>query len=267
MDCNFPSDFRSFLKSHNIDFSETYLQFHISNPTITISLVLLNDMQDKQEEKANITLYEDEWYTKFTLVSNRLLANLGKQKSIFARNCTVQKISIEKAKLFLEANHILGYTKCKFMFGLFTTKDSADIGKGTIVAVAAFSAPRPMEREGVQVQSYEWVRYASLTNYRVVGGMGKLMQYFVKEYAPQEIMSYADKDWSYGDVYGKLGFLLLGNTVPIDFCVNKATLERVSIKKLQRECNSSTLEQNKNDYIILRNQGNLKFLWSAPFSQ
>ena len=82
-----------------------------------------------------------------------------------------------------------------------------DIAEGALVAVAMFSAPRPMERGSKVVQSYEWVRYASIGNYRVVGGMGKLMSFFIGKLSPDEIMSYADKDWSDGDVYKKLGFV------------------------------------------------------------
>lgn len=265
--CNFSYDFRNFLFSNSIDFTERDQLFCITDPAITIKLVKLGDLSANQQVKANITLYEDEWYTKSTLISNRLLANLGKQSSIFARNCIVQPITSEVAKSFLDENHILGYVYCRYKYGLFTTKISGHIGQETLVAVASFSAPRPMQREGTKVLSYEWIRYASLANYRVAGGMGKLMKYFLEKISPQEIMSYADKDWSDGDVYRKLGFQYLSETPPIEFFVNRLTYERVSIKKLRNDRKFATPELNKEDWILLRNQGNLKFLWSAPFSQ
>ena len=67
---------------------------------------------------------------------------------------------------------------------------------------------------------------------RVAGGMGKLLNCFVNEQSPQEIMSYADRDWSEGDVYKKLGFRFAGYTPPIDFVINPETFVRISIKKV-----------------------------------
>jgi hypothetical protein len=45
-------------------------------------------------------------------------------------------------------------------------------------------------------RSYELLRFASLQGYVVVGGMDKLMKAFMHENQPDDIMSYADKDWS-----------------------------------------------------------------------
>lgn len=264
---NFSAEFRSFLESQKIDFSENGSLIYISKPAITIRLAILDESSVFQSERANITLYEDEWYTKFSLISNRLLANLGRQNSVFARNCMVRSVSTEEAKFFLNRNHILGFTKGRYKYGLFTMKRVEDIAEGALVAVAMFSAPRPMERGSKVVQSYEWVRYASIGNYRVVGGMGKLMSYFIEQQTPQEIMTYADKDWSDGDVYKKLGFVYQSETEPIEFYVNRLSLERISIKKLRNDRKYDTLEPDANDFIHLRNQGNLKFLWSSPLNK
>ncbi|MFA6335323.1 MAG: hypothetical protein WCX48_07175, partial [Bacteroidales bacterium] len=207
---------------------------------------------------------EDEWHTKFSLVSNRLLANLGRQKSIFARCCTIQTVSTEIAKEFLNENHILGYATSRYKYGLFTKKGIYDIKGDTLVAVATFSAPRPINRGDRVVNSYEWVRYASLANYRIVGGMGKLMNCFIDSVKPDEIMSYADKDWGTGDVYRKLGFDYQCDTPPMEFYVHKVFLNRISKKKLRNDPKYDTPEFDANDYYVLRNQGNLKFLWISP---
>jgi len=94
----------------------------------------------------------------------------------------------------------------KFLYGLYNEKDG-DVPKGTLVAVGGFSGPRVWDKNGKTIKSYEWVRFASLPNARVAGGMGKLLDTFIQDVKPDDIMSYADKNLSSGEVYRKLGFV------------------------------------------------------------
>ncbi|MHC1781106.1 MAG: hypothetical protein AB9922_12825 [Bacteroidales bacterium] len=197
-----------------------------------------------------INLYEDLWYTKGDIVKNRLLALMGKGDVIFARKCVVVPLSAQASDEFLNNNHLLGAAKCKYRYGLVYNRQ--------IVAVTAFSASRPMKRGEAMVDSYEWVRYANLGSLRVAGGMGKVMNHFVKEERVQEIMSYADIDWGDGDVYRKLGFTLAGETPPIEFYVNRDTFERISLKKLRNDRKFKSIPES--DMVLVLNSGNLKFL-------
>lgn len=40
----------------------------------------------------------------------------------------------------------------------------------------------------------------------VVGGASKLFKYFINVYQPKSVVSYADRRWSFGNLYNKLGF-------------------------------------------------------------
>jgi hypothetical protein len=40
----------------------------------------------------------------------------------------------------------------------------------------------------------------------VIGGAGKLLSHFKKEHLPESIVTYADRCWSDGGLYRKLGF-------------------------------------------------------------
>lgn len=136
--------------------------------------------------------------------------SLGQLKSVFARNCIVRRIGKTAAGGFLCANHRLGDATCRYRYGLFTRRSTgAAEGKGfpedTLVAVATFSNGRTM-RDGSR--SYEWIRYASLPGTRVIGGMGKLLDAFVADIRPDDVMSYADRRWSDGAAYRRLGFTL-----------------------------------------------------------
>jgi hypothetical protein len=59
---------------------------------------------------------------------------------------------------------------------------------------------------------YELIRFVS--NGSVIGGAGKLFNCFKKEVNCSSIISYADYDWSVGNLYEKLGFKNIGITKP-----------------------------------------------------
>ena len=69
----------------------------------------------------------------------------------------------------------------------------------------------------MEIRSYEWIRFASLPGVRISGGMGKILKAFIEEVHPDDIMSYADLEWSEGAVYEQLGFTLEGRKDPVMF--------------------------------------------------
>ncbi len=62
--------------------------------------------------------------------------------------------------------------------------------------------------------------------------MGKLLKAFIKVVNPDDIMSYADLEWSEGQVYNTLGFVRepVGKS-PVSFVVDPVTYERKAIGK------------------------------------
>jgi hypothetical protein len=62
--------------------------------------------------------------------------------------------------------------------------------------------------------SYELLRFCNKLNTNVIGGADKLLKHFIKTYKPIEIISYADKRWSKGDLYEKLGFKFIHDSKP-----------------------------------------------------
>ncbi len=66
---------------------------------------------------------------------------------------------------------------------------------------------------------YELLRFCNKLNTTVIGGASKLFKYFVRTYSPLEVISYADKRWSAGDIYKNMGFCLTGTTKPNYFYV------------------------------------------------
>ena len=91
---------------------------------------------------------------------------------------------------------------------------------GSLVAVATFSNARKWQKGEKTIRSYEWTRYASLPGVRINGGMGKMLKAFVDDVNPDDVMSYADLEWSEGAVYEQLGFRLEGVKDPVLFSVD-----------------------------------------------
>ena len=72
-----------------------------------------------------------------------------------------------------------------------------------------FEGRKKMEENGWNLN-----RFCNKLNHLVVGGASKLLNYFIKVYKPNRIVSYADRDWSSGDLYQILGFDKVYQTDP-----------------------------------------------------
>ncbi|MDD4429489.1 MAG: hypothetical protein PHG64_14025, partial [Paludibacter sp.] len=179
---HFIEDFTQFLTSQKITFVSDDFIISVNFNNTIIRLVPASDFtgvtavtKNSHSIKENtplITIYEDQWITRRSVIEGRLLATFGKGGVVFARNCSVRRITTELARDFLNDNHILGYARSRYKYGLFNMKRECGLEPGTLVCVATFSEPRIMDRGGVKVKSYEWVRYAALGSLRVTGGMG-----------------------------------------------------------------------------------------------
>ena len=131
---------------------------------------------------------------------------------IFARNCSVRRIDRLTSSVFLDSCHRLGATGGRYHYGLYVERSTgvseSALPEGTLVAVAVFSNAKRWLKDGRRISSYEWIRYASLPGYRVVGGMSKLLRAFIDAVHPDDIMSYADVSYpDHGEVYRELGFV------------------------------------------------------------
>ena len=154
----------------------------------------------QQENIRLIQIFEDEYIFKKEIVVSRLKSLLGTpDRRIYARKCSVKEINSKEKDSFLNKNHIQGTDKSKVKLGLFFENE--------LVSVMTFGHPRlALGSKKNNRQIWELVRFASTLNTQVVGGAGKLLKYFERNYKPDEIFSYSDKRWSDGGLYKALGF-------------------------------------------------------------
>lgn len=155
-----------------------------------------------------IHIFSDEWLAKKEIIKNRLLnlINLNEGR-IYARKCVVVELTKNEKKLFLETNHLQGNDKSSIYLGLkYDNK---------IVAVMTFGNLRKvLGSNNVDNKTYELFRYCSLN---VIGGFTKLLNYFIVNYKPNKIITYANKNWSPSNeysFYSKVGFNYVGETKP-----------------------------------------------------
>ena len=94
---------------------------------------------------------------------------------------------------------------------------------------------------------------------RVSGGMGKLLKAFIKDVQPDDIMSYADLEWSEGTVYEQLGFKRehLGKE-PVLFTVDRRTWERRAVRSLDK-LGMTEGSSGMTEGLFFRNFGSRKF--------
>jgi very-short-patch-repair endonuclease len=149
-----------------------------------------------------IHIFENEWVLKTDIVKSRIKHLLGVSDCIiYARKCKVIEISSLDSKDFLDKNHIQGNCQASVKLGMYH--------QSKLVAVMTFGKSRFNKK-------YEWelLRYSSACNCSVVGGAGKLISYFKKSYTPRNVISFADRRWSLGKLYKKLGFDFLHDSAP-----------------------------------------------------
>ena len=227
-----------------------------------------------------VIIPEDRWHLQRKMMQERILAHLELFSQAYARNCETRRIDKAEAKAFLAENHSYGYAACRYCYGLFLKRHTGHIAEeirsignarddreetrssniGRLIAVATFSNARKWFKDGKEIRSYEWTRYASLPDMRVSGGMGKLLKAFIEEVQPDDIMSYADLEWSEGNVYKTLGFKTEMPKDPVIFEIDSSDWQRKALKRLpigaapQDEISGDTTGR-----LFFRNFGSRKF--------
>ena len=159
-----------------------------------------------------IHIFEDEWQYKRDIVKSRLLNLIGKTPDkIYARKCAIKEVDSHTASKFLNENHIQGTCNSSYRYGLYYNDE--------LVSIMTFGKLRKNLGSTDKDGYYELLRFCNKLNTAVVGGASKLFKHFLKENKPTNVISYADRRWSNGGLYEKLGFTLNHKSKPSYFYV------------------------------------------------
>lgn len=213
-----------------------------------------------------LIITEDRWNSHREMMEQRLLAHLGLFGTVYARNCEIRRIEKPEAQNFLNRHHSYGYAACRYRYGMFLKRNTGSISSinglspGTLVAVATFSNARKWAKSDKEIRSYEWTRFASLPFLRISGGMGKMLKAFIDEVHPDDIMSYADLEWSEGYVYKSLGFKEEGCKDPVMFLIDNSW-NRIPASRISGKAGKSTdvIQSEVEESKFFRNFGSRKY--------
>jgi Zn finger protein HypA/HybF involved in hydrogenase expression len=155
-----------------------------------------------------IHIFEDEWVTKTELVKTKIkhLLGVNNKTKIGARKVIIKPINTEIKNEFLEKYHIQGKDKSRTYLGAFYNE--------ILVGVMCFNNSRNMTNS-VDGQ-HELTRFSTHSEF-IINGLGsKMLKYFIKEYKPISIISFADRRWtnSKKNLYTSMGFDLVTISPP-----------------------------------------------------
>lgn len=199
-----------------------------------------------------IHIWEDDWNFKTEIIKSQI-KNLLKLNTIkiFSRKCEIKEVNVKDSRLFLDNNHIQGFVNSNIKIGLYYNDE--------LVSLMTFDKYEGRKK----MDEYEWNlnRFCNKINTNVIGSASKLLKYFINEYKPNRIISYADKDWSIGDLYYKLGFEYVNETPPdYKYIVNKKRTHKSNYKKTKLKTDLTENEQMKlNSINKIYDCGKIKF--------
>lgn len=210
-----------------------------------------------------IHIWEPDWYNKKEILKSMIAQICGKTKNIiYARKTSIKEIDRVEANRFLELNHLQGQAVGKHHYGLFYQDE--------LVSVMTFSKLRKATGLTHKEGSYELLRFCNKLNYSVVGGASKLFNFFIRSRNPQEIITYANRDWSIGQLYTNLNMTFTGYTPPGYFYVkSRYKYSRFQFQKhllVEQGANPAYTEYEimlDRGYSRVWDCGNLKFKWQA----
>jgi len=210
-----------------------------------------------------ITIFEDEWINNRPIVESMIRNALGLAvRKLDARKCTISKIESNIANDFLKQNHIQGRGRSNARYGLFYQNE--------LVSVMTFSDSNISRK----LEGWEINRFCSALGYSVRGGASRLFAAFIKDYAPETVVSFADLRWGEGKIYEKLGFervvgKKLENTVPNYWYFQPKQMKRFHRYALRKNENDPV---DQSEWEIRQQQGwnriwdcgHAKWVWKVP---
>jgi len=178
----------------------------------------------KKRDIRIIYIWEDDWSFKCDIIKSQIRNWIGISDSkIFARKCKIEEVTdVKLVRSFLNESHIQGYVSSSLKIGLFYENE--------LVSLMTFDHFEGRKK----MKDSEWnlSRFCNKKNVNVIGGASKLLNYFIKLKSPTRIISFADKSWSNGSLYFKLGFDLLSTSYPnYSYYIDKKRVNKQRYKK------------------------------------
>ena len=198
-------------------------------------------------------IWDIEWYNQRDIVTSVINSYLKKNKTLYARKGRISIVSNADKKLFLQNNHLQGDAASSVNLGLYINNE--------LTALMTFGKSRFNK-----TIEWELVRYCQLTHTNVVGGASKLFLYFVRNFSPTTIITYADRRWFSGNMYKHLGFEFSHNSTPnyFYFSLNSqpSLVSRIKFQKHKQKDLLATFDPALTEWENMQNN-NYTRIWDC----
>ncbi len=255
-----PFELDIYLPDFNLAIEFNGLHWHSELAGKTKNYHLNKTEKCKEKGIQLIHIFENEWNDNKEIIKSILKNKLKLNKNkIYARKCKIKEISNEEYNEFLFNNHIQGITKSKIKIGLFHND--------SLVMISSFSKPRFNK-----LYEYELIRLASRKDCTIIGGMEKLLTYFVSSYNPISIISYVDRRYFSGSSYFNSNFFKYKNISSPNYwyiengkLINRINFQKHKLKSKLKLFDSTLTEWENmqlNGYDRIWDCGNFIFEWN-----
>lgn len=250
------SELDVYLPKQKIAFEYNGLYWHSEDVLINNGKSKISDyLKRKKAQELGIryiAIFEDEWLNKKEIVQSRIKNILGKTENvIYARKCSILPVNSRTASKFCEDNHIQGKGRSNARYGLYYNDE--------LVSLMTFSKNNISRK----ILGWEINRFCSKLNVNVIGAASKLFKHFIKEYNPDQVLSYSDNRWSNGNLYRTLGFEFKQETKPNYWYMIPNSIERIHRFNLRKNN-----KDNKNlSEMQLRSKEGFKRIWDCGSSK
>jgi hypothetical protein len=248
----------------------TYLNWLGDGHDPTYLFQNLTDEFARQGQRV-VHLWEDVARQKPAVVASRLAALQGHSARVPGRLTQVRRLDKVTALTFLDQHHLQVPLPGKVRYGLFlpqryfrvlpgaylNTTNVPGHGDDLLMAVATFAQPRQLPHG----RSAELLRFASRVGSTVVGGVDKLLTTYLRNHPAADLMTYADRDWSDGGSYRRLGFEAVTDTPPQRFWLHPA--EGIRHHENALPTGITPTDARTHGYVPVFNAGSRKFVRHA----
>ena len=246
--------------SYGLSNSSRFNNYHLLNKNKHLNKTLL--MEEKDFQLFHIKDFDWNNPIKKEIWKSIINNKLGNSVKLFARKLKIIDLTNYKTfvKDFLNTNHLQGSCGYRYAYGLCNNKNE-------VYSIMTFGKSR--FNKNIE---YELLRFCNIKNVTIVGGASKLLKYFERIIKPQSIISYANRDWSQGNLYKQLNFEFIDSTPPNYFYIDingSKIISRIMVQKhkLKEFLGEENFDENlserdnmiNNGYRIYYDTGNLSF--------
>lgn len=199
-----PQELDIYLPEHNLAIEYCGLYWHSEKAGKNQMYHANKHDECKKKGIRLITIFEDEWVEKTTIVKSTLRHFLGNSpKGIAGRKTEIKQITWDIARAFIDAHHLLGSgTPATYCFGAYYGD--------TLCGVMTFGSPTNEQGEAYVI---EMKRYATDGNNNP-GVASKMFKHAIQELNLTKVRAFVDRRWFTGTFKAISGFTEVDVTKP-----------------------------------------------------